>query len=167
MDMNNLAYFVLLAGFGGFFIHGVFAQIKMDRAARDSLFNGFDALLADWNRVEAPAQIVEERKPDAGLQEKVFKAGAPVTIRRFAFDQHIGVAAAYKSTKMDPHTNITINGMTVRQLADGPDEDLYVRVDDVAAMLEKVKARKSPARFYGQRPKGLRQPSKSHFTHRK
>lgn len=46
-----IGYGALLIGFFLFFAHGVYAQIKMERDARDSLFSGFEALLKDWKRV--------------------------------------------------------------------------------------------------------------------
>lgn len=47
-----IGYGALLIGFFLFFAHGVYAQIKMERDARDSLFSGFEALLKDWNRID-------------------------------------------------------------------------------------------------------------------
>jgi hypothetical protein len=49
---ENIGYVALLIVFFLFFAHGVYAQIKMERDARDSLFSGFEALLKDWNRID-------------------------------------------------------------------------------------------------------------------
>lgn len=79
---DSIAYTALLVSFSGFFAHGVYAQIKMERDARDSLFNGFDALVRDWNRIDAgppweakisaedPAIIVESYAIRATIQDQ-------------------------------------------------------------------------------------------------
>lgn len=79
---DSIAYTALLISFSGFFAHGVYAQIKMERDARDSLFNGFDALVRDWNRIDTvssweaklsadePAIIVKSYAISAAIQDR-------------------------------------------------------------------------------------------------